>query len=386
MKGQKKNILFVSHDANRAGAQLFLLNIMKDFKAKGFGIQLICLNKWGPLLPDFEAVCEVLETPNNSSKKEAVLSRIFKSGGLKQFIKKNYSQRGIDFIYSNTIATASSAIQIKEALSVPLIAHIHELSFSLSLYASKTDKDNFLKSADGIIACSQAVKDNLINDDPTLSDKTEVIHSFIDNERVLKLHQVSDIKAIKKEFDLPEGTLLAGACGNAEWRKGLDVFINLANTMSQKTLSKPLHFVWIGLKPEGQYYEQIMYDVVKMNIEDMISFIAPTPKAVEIINALDFFIVSSREDPFPLVMLEAALCKKPILGFKNTGGCSEFVKDEAGILSNYLDTEGMSENLITLSRDETLRNQKGLNGHNSILNTYNFEHSVQKLEAYMDKF
>jgi glycosyltransferase involved in cell wall biosynthesis len=386
LNSSKKNILFVSHDANRAGAQLFLLNIMKDFKAKGFGIHLLCLNKWGPLLANFEDLCEVLELPPKSSRKEMVLSKIFKSGGPKYFIKDSYSKKGIDLIYANTIATASAAFGIKEALDVPLIAHIHELSFSLSLYASKADKNNFLSSADGIIACSEAVRDNLVNGDPSLSEKTEVIHSFVDNERVLKLHEVSDKAEIKKEFGLPEKTLLAGACGNAEWRKGLDVFINLVNTVSRKALANPVHFVWIGLQPEGEYYDQIMYDVAKMGIEAYLTFIPPTPKAVEIINALDFFIVSSREDPFPLVMLEAALCQKPILGFKNTGGCSEFVKDEAGILANYLDTEGMAENLITLADNKALRRQKGLNGYNSILKTYSFEHSVEKLEVYLDKF
>lgn len=360
---------------------------MKDFKRKGFGIHLLCLTKWGPLLADFEAVCEVLEVPSKKgSRKEKVLSKVFKSGGLRHFIKKSYAKKSIDLIYSNTIATASAAVSIKKALNIPLIAHIHELSFSLSLYASKADKDNFLKSADGIIACSQAVKDNLVNDNPSLSEKIKVIHSFVDNERVLKLHEDSDKVTIKKDFGLPEKTLLAGACGNAEWRKGVDVFINLVNTVSRKAFTNPVHFVWIGLKPKGDYYTQIMYDVAKMGIKSDITFIPPTSRAVEIINALDFFIVSSREDPFPLVMLEAALCKKPILGFKNTGGCSEFVKDEAGILAEYLDTEGMAENLKILADNDALRSLKGLYGHNSILNIYSFEHSVEKLEVYLKKF
>ncbi|AWV97345.1 glycosyltransferase family 4 protein [Arcticibacterium luteifluviistationis] len=385
----KPNILFVSHDANRAGAQLFLLNIMKDFKAAGYGVQLLCLLKWGPLLSDFESVCEVKESPKKSKKKSKLLSKIIKidsKKGFSSFIKETYGSRKIDFIYANTIATACSATQIKDVLQVPLISHIHELQFSLDLYAGKSEKENLLKSSDGIIACSQAVKDNLVEGDSTLASKTTVIHSFVDNESVLELFKNSVPKAIKEEFNLPQDAFLAGACGNAEWRKGLDVFINLVNAIKQNNSNQKIHFVWIGLKPEGKYYEQIMYDVRKMNIADYVTFISPTPKAVEIINALDVFVVSSREDPFPLVMLEAALCQKPILGFKNTGGCSEFVKDEAGILAEYLDVNGMAKNLLYLANNKEIREAKGKSGHNSILTNYSFEHSVEKLKQYLDKF
>ncbi|WP_341225626.1 glycosyltransferase family 4 protein [uncultured Arcticibacterium sp.] len=385
----KPNILFVSHDANRAGAQLFLLNIMKDFKAAGYGVQLLFLLKWGPLLSEFEEVCEVKESPKQSKKKSKILSKLIKTDSkkdFKEFIKEGYSSEKIDFIYANTIATACSATQIKEVLQVPLISHIHELQFSLDLYAGKSEKENLLKSSDGIIACSQAVKDNLVEGDSRLAAKTTVIHSFVDNESVLKLFKNAVPKSIKEEFKLPQDAFLAGACGNAEWRKGLDIFISLVNAIKQKNPSKKIHFVWIGLKPEGKYYEQIMYDVRKMGIADYVTFISPTPKAVEIINALDVFVVSSREDPFPLVMLEAALCQKPILGFKNTGGCSEFVKDEAGILAEYLDVDGMAKNLLYLSDHKDIGETKGKNGHNSILKNYSFEHSVEKLKTYLANF
>lgn len=385
----KPNILFVSHDANRAGAQLFLLNIMKDFKAAGYGVQLLCLLKWGPLLQEFEEVCEVKESPKKAKKRSRILSKIVKSDVQKDFsnfIEENYGSRKIDFIYANTIATACSASQIKTALNVPLISHIHELQFSLDLYAGTADKETFLKSSDGIIACSQAVKDNLVENDASLASKTTVIHSFVDNDSVLKLFKNSVPKSIKEEFNLPQDAFLTGACGNAEWRKGLDIFISLVNSIKQKNPSQKIHFVWIGLKAEGKYYEQIMYDVRKMGISDYVTFISPTPKAVEIINALDVFVVSSREDPFPLVMLEAALCQKPILGFKNTGGCLEFVKDEAGILAEYLDVDGMAKNLLYLSEHKDIAETKGKNGHNSILKNYSFEHSVEKLKVYLANF
>jgi glycosyltransferase involved in cell wall biosynthesis len=381
MTGRKKNILFIGHDANRAGAQLFLLDVIKSLKSKGYGVQLLLLAKWGPLLDSFESICEVLEYP----KIQVVKFKIIRSNPQKSistFFANNYAL--VDLIYANTIASSTITSIAKKILNVPLISHIHELQFSLELYSKKSDTTNMMNNSDKIIACSQAVGDNLIENNKSLKNKVSIIHSFVNNEKVLDILKNSKKDLIKSEFSLPPNTFLAGACGNSEWRKGLDIFISLVNTTKNKSNSIPIHFVWIGLKAEGEFYNQIIYDVEKMGIKHLITFLEPTPKAVEIINVLDVFIVSSREDPFPLVMLEAALCKKPILGFRNTGGCSEFVKDEAGILNEYLDINGMSENLTLLATNENLRKRFGVAGQKSILQNYSFEHSIKKIKSVVN--
>lgn len=384
MSSSKPKILFISHDANRAGAQLFLLNIMKDFKQKGFEMELLCLTKWGPLLPEFEEICAVSTVPESNQGRIPKLFGGNPDDATLSYIKARYYRFNLDLIYANTIACAGLAVLAKRALDIPLISHIHELQFSLDMYASKEDKENLFSLSDGIIACSQAVADNLIANNGVDERKVEVIHSFVDNDRVMDTIQQSDPEQIRAEFGLPKGQFLVGACGNAEWRKGLDIFISIAQEAITRLDS--VHFVWIGVKPEGEYYEQVMYDVRKMGIENKITFISPTPKAVEIINILDAFLVSSREDPFPLVMLEAALCEKPILGFENSGGCSEFVKDQAGLLASYMHISGVVENLNAFVENEKLRREKGRTGRKQILELYNFEQSSLKLKNYLAKF
>ncbi|WP_304234550.1 glycosyltransferase family 4 protein [Jiulongibacter sediminis] len=384
MSRSKPSILFISHDANRAGAQLFLLNIMKDFQQRGFEMELLCLTKWGPLLPEFEAICPVSTVPDSNQGRMSKLFGGNPEDSIMSYIRVRYQRSDIDLIYANTIACAGLATIAKKALEVPLISHIHELQFSLDMYADTEDKQRLFELSDGVIACSQAVADNLIANNGVNQNKIEVIHSFIDNERVIEVIENSNSEQIFEEFQLPQDQFLVGACGNAEWRKGLDIFINIAQEASQKLNS--VHFVWIGVKPEGDYYDQVMYDVRKMGIENQITFIPPTPKAVEIINTLDAFLVSSREDPFPLVMLEAALCEKPILGFENSGGCSEFVKDKAGLLAKYMHISGVVDNLKTFIENEQLRKEKGETGKRQILELYNFEQSSLKLKNYLEQF
>ena len=51
----------------------------------------------------------------------------------------------------------------------------------------------------------------------------------------------------------------------------------------------------------------------------------------------DVFALMFREDPFPLVCLEAALLEKPNLCFARAGGASELVESDSGFVVPYLD-------------------------------------------------
>ena len=53
-------------------------------------------------------------------------------------------------------------------------------------------------------------------------------------------------------------------------------------------------------------------------------------------------------------MLEAALCEKPVLAFKNTGGGDEFIEQDAGWQAPYLDVEQMACEVERVLHSDTL--------------------------------
>ena len=67
----------------------------------------------------------------------------------------------------------------------------------------------------------------------------------------------------------------------------------------------------------------------------------------------------SREDPFPLVCLEAAAFQVPIICFRDAGGMPDFVEDDAGIIVPYLDVEGAASSVLALACDGDLRRRLG---------------------------
>ncbi len=379
-------ILFVSHDANRAGAQLFLLNIMKYLQQKGFSMHLLLLSG-GILEKEFEKICGISRYSNTDlvERKTIYKKTIAKLIGkpLKQQQNNDFLvNENFDIIYANTIATASILPNLFGLLKIPLYIHIHELEFSIQLYSTKTDRVFLFDNATKIIACSNAVAENIIEKHNYPVEKTVIIHSFVDNENVLLRTQNADNQAIKETYNLPQDAFLVGGCGNAEWRKGIDVFVNVVERIVNNG-NENFHFVWIGVKKDGEYYGQICYDIEKMGLSKYITFIEPTPDAIELINCLDIFTVVSREDPFPLVMLEAALSQKAIIGFKNTGGCSEFIEDNAGVLVDYLDTSEMANKILELYKNPQIIKKLGENAKNKVLEKYSFENSVIKIEKLL---
>jgi len=266
-------------------------------------------------------------------------------------------------------------------LKIPVITHIHELEFSIQLYSSAENRNFLFKNTSKMIACSKAVAENLIENHSFPREKVEVIHSFVNNEDVLKRSANTNQLAIRKKYGIPEKAFLIGGCGNAEWRKGLDIFALLAKAVLAIS-NEDFHFAWVGVKKEGEYYNQVLFDVTKMGIKDQITFIEPTPGAIELINCFDIFSVVSREDPFPLVMLEAALSQRTIFGFERTGGCSEFIEHDAGKLLPYFDIHAMAQAIIKFKKDPTT--QWGERAKEKVLTQYSFENSILKIEKLLE--
>lgn len=369
---EKKEILFVSHDGNRAGAQIFLYNVMVYLQDNGYGVVLLLVNNWGTLREEFESrfVTYSLSRPAVSR-----WSRLLgEPPGVLETIRAKHQ---IGLVYVNTIAGVHLLEELKATWPVPLITHIHELSYSISQYGPADALPVLFRFSDTIVACSDAVAANLRRFEKT--GRIRVIHSFVNNEEILKIHEQSDKAAILREYGLPEEYTWVGACGNADWRKAPDIFLQIAARVKDPSI----RFAWIGIRDDDPMKSQLEYDASKLGISDKIAWLSPTPKAVELINAMDLFLLCSREDPFPLVMLEAALCQKPVLAFEDTGGGDEFIEQDAGWQTGYLDVEKMASLIGSVTPPE--KKKRGEAAQRKVLERYSFENSMKKIRDLVDE-
>lgn len=374
---EKKEILFVSHDANRAGAQIFLYNVMAYLQDNGYSVVLLLVNDWGNLRETFESRFVTYSMSRSAVSRPAISrwSRLLRNPPtVLETIKAKHQ---IGLVYVNTIAAVHLLESLKSTWQVPLVTHIHELSYSISQYGPADALPLLFRHSDTIVACSDAVAVHLRQYEKT--DRIRVIHSFVDNEQILKVHTHSDRTEVLQEWGLDPGYTWIGACGNADWRKAPDIFVQIAARVSDPSI----RFAWIGIREDDPIKSHLEYDAARLGISDKIAWLPPTPAAVELINAMDLFLLCSREDPFPLVMLEAALCQKPVLAFKNTGGGDEFIEQDAGWQAEYLNVEQMAALIASVTPSE--KKKRGEAAQKKVLERYNFNSSMKKIRDLVDE-
>ena len=109
-------------------------------------------------------------------------------------------------------------------------------------------------------------------------------------------------------------------------------------------------------------------------------------------NPLDYFalfdvsVSLSREDPFPLVVLEAASMGKPTVCFDRAGGAKEFVEEDCGYVVPYLDIQAMSSKVVDLLKSVELRQRLGRNALNKVRARCDVQVGGPQLLAVIENF
>src|SRR5262249_1481819 len=143
---------------------------------------------------------------------------------LRSFCGKNLSA-----VYLNSTASGHIA-NFTRYLDVPHVAHVHELEKSIERWAGPEKMSALRRYVDWFIAASEPVADNLHENHGISRKKLTVVHEFIKCTRTLKVSD-SERRNLRISLGLsPDEKLILG-CGTTDWRKGPDLFVQVAKTV-----------------------------------------------------------------------------------------------------------------------------------------------------------
>ncbi|MFB2816372.1 glycosyltransferase [Umezakia ovalisporum] len=222
-----KKVLFISHDASRTGAPIVFLNFLRWFKDNTDIPFQILLRRGGELEPEFAALAPTLVHEQNTkhSLLKQAAKRLFKDNPIIK-LQRQLAKANIGLIYSNT-ATNGNLLQTLSHLNCPVISHIHELEYTIQLFGI-TEFEHLKKQTTHFIACSQAVKTNLVTHHQISASNVTVTHEFIPIISAPINSNSLPQQFIHRELNLPDNAFIVGASGTTDWRKGADLFIQLA--------------------------------------------------------------------------------------------------------------------------------------------------------------
>lgn len=148
----------------------------------------------------------------------------------------------------------------------------------------------------------------------------------------------------RKKYNCENKFILLGVAFGWGERKGLDVFIELAERLD----SEKYQIVLVGTD-----------DNVDLQLPETIISIHRTQnqtQLAEIYTAADLFINPTREEVFGLVNAEALACGTPIVTFK-TGGSPEVIDDTCGCVVEKNDINSLVNKILYISKEKPYSEQ-----------------------------
>jgi len=392
-----KKILFVGHEATRTGAPYVLLHLLRWLRANTSIEYRLLLRTGGELESEFAKVSQV-SVLDSGEVRENIITKGLRYYGVRPDPSSKYLARfkrelfseGVDLIYSNTATNGDIVASLAE-VGCPVITHVHELEYSLG-FAIAFEKTRLMKeSTSHYIAVSDSVRRNLIENHSIPENKIDLVYEFIPTQMVNSDQKTTVRRQIRQELGIPPEDFIVGGSGTIEWRKGNDLFVQLAFLMSRRRFDRPVWFVWLGGHIDGTRYQQTLYrqlchDIKLLDLENSVRFLGYRDDAVKYISAFDVFAMTSREDPFPLVCLEAASMEVPIVCFDKAGGARELVENDSGFVVPYLDLVGMADKVSTLLNSEELRLRYGQQAAHKVRRLYDVEVVAPKVLEVIQRF
>lgn len=348
-----RTILFIAHDLFRAGAEMVLLHTLNWLKKHtAYNLCVLALKKGndgGKLLPYYRRAAKVILLDEIVAKHpgENLLSLIRQEVG------------NPDLIYGNTIL-AATAYPLMNEFRVPVITHVHEMEESIRRYTTPEIRENLRRITSAFIPCSKPVRANLeINHGiaPTLLHEIE---EFIR----IDSQPLPDRNLQRHKTGMPLDKVIIWGCGTIYWRKGTDLFIETAGFLKNMGIEEFL-FCWIGSnhwnndRHEWGEWKKQEKRIRELSLQDMVIFLGEKERPKDYFKAGDIYYLPSREDPYPLVCLEAAECELPVICFDGAGGMPGFVEDDAGAVVPFADSYQAAEAIAKLITQPELRKTQG---------------------------
>ena len=183
---------------------------------------------------------------------------------------------------------------------------------------------------------------------------------------------------MREELGILAGDIVVFGCGTTDWRKGPDLFSEIARLACSSDM--PLKFVWIGGDP-AQFTEKVR----SAGLEGRILFVGNRVRSRRYYYVGHIFLLSSREDPCPLVALEAANAGLPVVCFAGAGDIPSFLGEESGAVVPYEDVNAATQAVLRYAGDAEMRRTHGAEGRKRAMERHSSARAALEIEALFDR-
>lgn len=385
ISNNEEKIVLLSHDLSGTGAPILAYNIAKSLQQLNKDVVvLVGQSTVSFLLKKYrESNIPVIfldDNRYNYSNAHVCLNynRIKEYTGDEyvNIILEMLRNEGFSNVITNTVVGGKFVKNLKN-YNFKIISLIHEMKTTIELYG-------FYNYGKDISIYS----DYIVFPDETVRNDFENLYKKINGKCLIRPQGVYLNKKIEGNknnfyfsnygFNLDDYIIMNS--GTCELRKGIDLFLESA-TILKNICDRNIHYVWTGnfggnRELEGWIRNQIKKSNLESNFH-IIPFIENQDEYKTLLSNVNIFWSTSREDPFPSVVLEALNYNITVIGFKNAGGINTMLDNNRGYLIsdfNVAQLASISKQIIEADTDEL-----DYNSINDFLNTLKFKDYVDFL-------
>ena len=383
--------LFVCHEGQRTGAPLQLLWLIRWLVANTTIRPVVALMRDGPLREDFTALCptHTFSQPIAEHWTRRIRRRIDPalSADRDLWLASLVERIQPDCLYLNTLVLGSCLTRLRlEPGRMRVLSHGHELEIGLRLSATPEQVALQLACTDRVICCGEAVRRHLIDHHQVAPERCVLAPVYLPVTQASELRALQCDAATQSSIDSlrrcrEEGLFLFGIAGSPIDRKGFDLFPQLIRTFRQRHSEAPFRAVWVGCGPGSVAHLKAERDLSLLGVREHALLLPGVSCGPAALRELDVLMLLSREDPYPVVALEAGALGIPTVCFRHSGDIADLAEQGYGKAVDYLDLEAFADAIACLRADPDARRMLGARFSERVLSVNTVEAQAPGIAA-----
>lgn len=293
----------VVHDAEFHGAQMLALRLVELFVTR-FGVPVhVLLGDGGPLEEAFQKLAATERVENG-----------FVDLAAWRLLAERLAGQGFTAALCNSVASARSTDPLRAA-GLRCIVLVNELPSLLKQFNLREAADIAARHANAVVFPSEYVREKfrgfagpLVGEEAVRPQGLYKSAPPTDDLRRLR-------DATRDRLGIPADAPVVLGVGGGDVRKGVDLWPAIARPVLARRPSA--FFVWVG-PVDRSLRPWLSHDIEATGHEDRLVLTGAMENVLPFYAMADVFLLSSREDPFPSVVLEAMANGLPVVAFEGS--------------------------------------------------------------------
>lgn len=348
------NIAFMTNNLNQKGGLERVIKLKTEQLITKYCCHLILIFNVGELSYELNSKLKII-CLNNLRKN---IKKIIKNNivNLKHYISNN----NIKVLIIEGRSTSSLFLIIKFFTRVKIVFVDHG-----SLKGYEIEKVTIKQKICNVV--DQTLIKYLADKIVTLTEreKQEYKKKFnIKDKKIMTIHNPVDEKLFECQKEYQKTSKKIITVGRIDYAKGYEYLIKVAKVVLTKHPDWQWHIYGDG---EGNYKNKII-DLIKQNkLENHIILQGNHSDIYDLYQNYSFYVMTSRYEGLPMVLLEAKAKKLPIVSFDINSGPSDIIRDTVdGFLIRAFDCEVMAEKICELIENPDLRQKLSDNAYGNL--------------------